>query len=352
MSYSFSFLIIEWYSVHKRDLPWRNTRNPYKIWISEIILQQTRVAQGMGYYHRFIAAFPTIQALATASLDEVLKLWQGLGYYSRARNLHETAKHIVTQLDGKFPESYKELIKLKGIGDYTASAIVSFAFKVPVAAVDGNVYRVLSRYYGIFTPIDSTKGKKELNTLAQAMVDKLQPDTFNQAMMDFGALMCTPQKPVCNECPLHESCYAFRYDCISQLPVKSKKTAQSTRYFSYILIKQGKYTYIHKRQAKDIWHSLYEFPLIETMEEVKPEDLPQTKQWQELFGNEKITITHISPLNKHVLSHQLIMNRFYVVELDNKQYKPQVDFIKIKMADFNKYSTPKMIENFITDNQA
>lgn len=343
----FSTFIIGWYTQNKRDLPWRHTKNPYKIWVSEVMLQQTRVAQGVGYYRRFISSFPTIQDLASAPLDDVLKLWQGLGYYSRARNLHETAKYVVNELGGKFPQSYEKLIKLKGIGDYTASAIAAFAFRQPVAAVDGNVYRIFSRYYGIYTPIDTTQGKKELNALAQEMVDRQQPDIYNQAIMDFGALMCSPKKPKCYDCPVIESCYAFRNGCVDQLPAKSKKVVQRIRYFSYLMIKQGKYTYIRKRQAKDIWHSLYDFPMIETEKDVKPENIVKEKEWKSLFNKARVNILHVSELTKYPLSHQVLMTRFYIVELGSSTYLPQGDFIKIKIEELDRYSTPILIDSYM-----
>jgi A/G-specific adenine glycosylase len=311
------------------------------------MLQQTRVDQGIGYYNRFIAIFPTVYDLANAPLDNVLKLWQGLGYYNRACNLHVAAKGVVSELGGKFPTSCGELIKLKGVGDYTASAIAAFAFKIPIAAVDGNVYRIFSRYYGVFTPIDTTQGKKELNALAQEMVDKSQPDVYNQAIMDFGALMCSPKKPQCYDCPLLESCYAFRNGCVDRLPAKSKKIVQRTRYFSYLMIKQGKYTYIHKRQGKDIWHSLYDFPMIETAKEVKPVTIVKSKEWKELFGKTKVNILHMSDLTKYPLSHQILMTRFYIVELGSAAYLPNGDFIKIKIDELAQYSTPILINNYM-----
>jgi A/G-specific adenine glycosylase len=311
------------------------------------MLQQTRVDQGIGYYSRFISAFPTVQDLASAPLDNVLKLWQGLGYYSRARNLHVTAKCVVDEYNGSFPTSYEGLIKLKGVGDYTASAIAAFAFRQPIAAVDGNVYRIFSRYYGVFTAIDTTRGKKELSAIAQEMVDDLQPDIYNQAIMDFGALMCSPKKPQCYDCPLIESCYAFRNGCVDRLPAKSKKIVQRTRYFSYLMIKQGKYTYIRKRQGKDIWHSLYDFPMIEAEKELMPVAITSTKEWKELFGRAKATILHVSDLVKYPLSHQKLMTRFYIVELSSAAYLPQGDFIKIRIADLDQYSTPVLIDSYM-----
>lgn len=344
---NFSAGIISWYDLNKRDLPWRHTQDPYKIWVSEVMLQQTRVAQGIGYYNRFTAAFQTVQDLASAPLDDILKLWQGLGYYSRARNMHETAKYIVEELRGDFPKTYEGLIKLKGVGDYTASAITAFAFKQPIAAVDGNVYRIFSRYFGVFTPIDTTEGKKELHAIAQDMVDKTQPNTYNQAIMDFGAMMCSPKKPQCYDCPLLESCYAFRNGYVDQLPAKSKKIVQRIRYFSYIMIKQGGFTYIRKRQEKDIWHSLYDFPMIESKELLEPEAIVKSKEWKGLFGRAKVNILHVSELTKYPLSHQLLFTRFYIVELASSTYLPQGDYIKIKIDKLSQYSTPILIDSYM-----
>ncbi len=343
----FSEAIISWYQHNKRELPWRETTDPYKIWVSEIILQQTRVAQGYSYYLRFTTAFPTVKALAEASLDDVLKQWQGLGYYSRARNMHQTAKFIVAGCKGKFPQSYEELMKLKGIGDYTASAIATFAFKVPIAAVDGNVYRIFSRYLGISTPIDTTQGKKEIHAIAQEMVDKDRPDIYNQAIMDFGATVCSPKKPLCYECPVFESCYAFRNSCVNKLPAKSKKIKVRTRYFSYFLIKYGDFTYIKKRQNDDIWHSLYEFPLIETSEEQNPDDIRKTEGWKQLFGRATANILSVSPLIKYPLSHQSLMVRFYIVELQSISYLLRNSYTKVRIDGVSDYSTPRLIDSYM-----
>ena len=233
----FSNKLISWYLQNKRDLPWRKTKNPYFVWLSEIMLQQTRVAQGMSYYLKFTETFPTVFDLAKADESTVLKMWQGLGYYSRARNLHATAKHIAFELDGKFPSTYKEIVKLKGIGDYTASAIASICFTEPTAVVDGNVYRVLSRYFGIETPINSSAGNKEFKELAQTLIDTLKPGTYNQAIMDFGAIQCKPKNPICLFCPFSESCVALQKNKIDTLPVKDKKTKVRDRYFNYLVLK-------------------------------------------------------------------------------------------------------------------
>lgn len=344
---NFSASIISWYKLNKRELPWRETTDPYKIWISEVMLQQTRVAQGLGYYLRFTEAFPTVYDLANASQDEVLKLWQGLGYYSRGRNLHQTAQQIVKEHNGLLPNTYDGLMKLKGVGDYTASAIAAFAFKQPIAAVDGNVYRIFSRYFGVFTPIDTTQGKKELHTLAQEMVDPNRPDTYNQAIMDFGALMCTPKKAQCYSCPLLDSCYAFRNSCVDQLPSKSKKVKQRIRYFSYIMVKQGSYTYIRKRKENDIWHSLYEFPMLETPKDIAPQNISKTKGWKALFGGSKLNILHISELSKYPLSHQQLMVRFYIAEPKNSDFTLGKDYIKIPIDEVHQYSIPRLIDAYM-----
>ncbi|MBL4704506.1 MAG: A/G-specific adenine glycosylase, partial [Flavobacteriales bacterium] len=260
---NFNSKIISWYTVHKRDLPWRKTKNPYKIWLSEIILQQTRIDQGTSYYLKFEAHYPTINDLANASEDEVLKDWQGLGYYSRARNLHGTAKHIVNELGGEFPNTYQEILKLKGVGDYTASAIASFCFGESEAVVDGNVYRVLSRYFGIETPIDSGKGKKEFKQLANQLICTENPSTFNQGIMEFGALQCKPKSPDCSQCPFQSSCVAYAKDKVGLLPIKEKKLKQRNRFFDYFLFLDNQQTILQQRTQKDIWQQLYEFPMIE-----------------------------------------------------------------------------------------
>ena len=260
----FAAILIRWYSENKRRLPWRETEDPYRIWISEIILQQTRVAQGLEYFNRFMERFPDVASLAQAGEDEVMKYWQGLGYYSRARNLHAAAREIMERYEGVFPSEYEKVRALKGIGEYTAAAVCSFAWRQPYAVVDGNVYRVLGRVFGIDTPIDSGPGKKEFAELATALLDRQRPDIYNQAIMDFGAIQCTPKAPDCLYCPLREHCVAFATGKVAQLPVKEGKTRVKPRYFNYLHIGcQGK-TLLKRRNAKDIWQNLYEYPLIET----------------------------------------------------------------------------------------
>lgn len=255
---NFAATLLQWFKNNGRSLPWRETKDAYAIWLSEVILQQTRIVQGMSYWERFMAKWPTVNDLAAATEDEVLKAWQGLGYYSRARNLHTAAQQVM-ELDG-FPQTFKELKTLKGVGDYTAAAIASIAFGKPVAVVDGNVYRVLSRYYGIDTPIDSTEGKKEFQALAQSLLPINEPADYNEAIMDFGATQCTPNSPHCSACPLCETCVAFREQRINELPVKSKKVKQRERHFTYLCIEYEGKIAIHQRGAGDIWQGLWEFP--------------------------------------------------------------------------------------------
>ena len=323
--------LLEWYSRYKRDLPWRHTKDAYKIWLCEIIMQQTRVSQGLSYYNKFVKRFPTPADLASACEDEVLKLWQGLGYYSRARNLHAAAK----SMKGKFPRTYEGVRALKGVGDYTAAAICSIAYNMPYAVVDGNVYRVLSRVFGIDTPIDSTDGKKQFTRLAQAQLDKKYPGDYNQAIMDFGAMVCTPQVPQCKGCPVAKLCVAQRENRAEELPVKEKKTKLSTRYFHYIYVEQGNFIYLHKRGAGDSWQNLYEVPLVETPTEKKP-----NVAW--LKG---ATLTPKGTL-KHVLSHQIIYGTIYKVKLLPSTRLPK-EFIKIKKTDLKKYAIPRLVQKLL-----
>jgi len=343
----FSNDLIEWYHPNKRDLPWRDTRNPYHIWISEIILQQTRVNQGLGYYLRFIETFPTIEKLANAPLDAVLKVWQGLGYYTRARNIHRTAKFVVDELGGVMPNTYAELIKLRGIGDYTAAAIAAFAFDEPVAAIDGNVYRIYSRVFGIYAPIDKGDGKKMLRKIAHDELDKNQPATFNQAIMDLGGQVCLPKNPLCESCPVSSMCYAFRNSEVGNLPVKAGKTKVRDRYFYYLLIRHGDFTYIRQRDAKDIWHSLFEFPLIERSTPLSTEEVFLTEEWLDVCGSGKVEITYVSDEVKHLLSHQRLFTRFFVVEMEKPSYLLQKNFMKVPVGEMAHLSTPRLIERFL-----
>lgn len=343
---SFSNNIYLWYHTNKRNLPWRNTNDPYKIWLSEIILQQTRVSQGTNYYLRFTEFFPNVQQLAEANEDEVLKLWQGLGYYSRARNLHSTAKIIVNSYNSIFPDNYNDILKLKGIGPYTAAAIASIAFNLPYPTVDGNIYRLLSRYFGIDTPIDSTNGKKQFQQLAEELISEKEPGMHNQALMEFGALQCTPKSPDCISCPISSSCFAFQKKVVSDLPVKEKRTKQSKRFFYFYIIDNGTYIYIRKRTANDIWKNLYELPLIETTEEQTNKELIQQKI--PFIKGEQFNIKQISAAKKHVLSHQVIFSKLIYVEV-----KPDINItaplIRINKKDIPKFAVPRLLELFFED---
>lgn len=335
----FNLLITDWYRLNKRDLPWRHTNEPYEIWLSEIIMQQTRVEQGLSYYIKFIKTYPTVFDLANATEQEVLNLWQGLGYYSRARNLHYTAKTIALEKNGKFPNNYKELLMLKGIGTYSAAAIASFSYKEPVAVVDGNVYRVLSRVFDIETPIDSTEGKKIFFDLAQTLLDIKNPDIFNQAIMEFGALQCTPSNPNCLECPLSINCLSYESGTINSRPVKSKKIKITNRYFHFMLFDYNGNTYLEKRISKDIWLNLYQFPLVESS------DNNEISNWDKysLTGPTKVS-TEI----KHILSHQRIHAKFY--HFSGEPSFTESNWQKIKLADIQDYPLPRLIDRYLEDN--
>ena len=315
----FTNLLIEWYLQKKRDLPWRNTTNPYPIWLSEIILQQTRVAQGMPYFYAFLESFPTVKELAIADEQQVLKLWQGLGYYSRARNLHQTAQYIANELDGVFPNSYAGLIQLKGIGEYTAAAIASFAYNEPVPVVDGNVFRVVSRYFGIESDISAGKTKKEFTALAAELLSKEQPALFNQAIMEFGAMHCTPKNPDCENCIFNSSCVALQKGLVVQLPLKSKKIKIRKRYFNYIVLQDKKgNTKIQQRTDKGIWHNLYEFPLFETTQEEGFETIAPLIKNDTDFGDSVVSIQEANPISLiHKLSHQHLYIKFWKVTVNN-----------------------------------
>ncbi|MAP80256.1 MAG: A/G-specific adenine glycosylase [Aequorivita sp.] len=338
--------LISWYLKNKRDLPWRNSSNPYHIWLSEIILQQTRVTQGLPYYLKFLEAYPTVQDLANASEDEILKTWQGLGYYSRARNLHATAKKVANELNGKFPNNYTNLIKLKGVGDYTASAIASIAFNQPNAVVDGNVYRVLSRIIGISTPINSTAGRKEFKLLAQQLINKDKPGTANQAIMEFGARFCVPQNPDCIKCIFNESCYAFQHKKVAQLPVKLKQKPIKKRFFNYmVILSENNKTLLQQRLSKGIWQKLFEFPLIETQKDVTTselEKLPQFKNFAKGKTIENITLYNDKPII-HKLSHQHLYTKFWIVYLNNSLIE------SIPISDVNNYAVPTLVANFVSE---
>lgn len=340
---NFSKILIRWYSINKRDLPWRQTTDPYRIWLSEIILQQTQVKQGLPYYNAFLAEFPSVFHLAEAKEAKVLKLWQGLGYYSRARNLHATAKYIVNELKGEFPNNYKALLKLKGVGDYTASAISSICFNEVAAVVDGNVYRALSRYFGIDTTINSSKGAKEFKLLAQELIDKKQPAEFNQAIMEFGARQCKPKNPDCSSCPFQNSCVALQKNRVSELPVKIKSAKAKKKYFNFLVfISEDHKTILEKREGKGIWQNLYQFPLIETKAEANFDTVLELIKAHELL---KDTPFELTPYNNdaivHKLSHQHLYTKFWIVKTKSV-FKEGVS-----IADIEDYAVPILIGNFI-----
>lgn len=342
----FSNSLIHWYLQNKRDLPWRNTTNPYHIWLSEIMLQQTRVAQGLPYFLAFTEAFPTVFDLANANEEQVLKLWQGFGYYSRARNLHATAKYIANELNGEFPNKYKDLIRLKGVGEYTAAAIASFSYNEPVAVVDGNVFRVLSRYFNIDSDISDGKTKKEFQNLAQEVLPLDNPALFNQAIMEFGALQCVPKNPDCNSCVLNSSCAALQHKKVAQLPVKSKKTKVTNKFFNYLILKDVDANYIvQKREGKGIWENLYEFPLRETDELVSELDFMNQLAEMDFFNQKPNEIFVLHPqIIQHKLSHQNLYIRFFQLNFDVKLPDSKL------LTEIEKLPFPIVIHNFMASN--
>ncbi len=339
--------IVNWYNTNKRELPWRDIDDPYRIWISEIILQQTRVNQGMNYYLRFIERFPNVRVLACAEEDEVLKYWQGLGYYSRARNLHKAAKQIANEFKGVFPTGHQEVLKLVGIGVYTAAAICSFAYNQPYPVVDGNVYRVLSRLFGIDTPIDSGKGVKQFARLAQDFLDLSQPGLHNQALMEFGALQCVPASPDCKNCPLSMNCRAFESDMVSSLPVKTQKVKVKKRFFNYLVVEFHGNIFIRKRTGTDIWKKLYEFPLIESDHIFTADNLLANADFIALFnGIDKVDIVNISAPIKHVLTHRIINAVFITLSISNKNRQLE-NYIEIPVRQIDEYAVSRLIEMFL-----
>ncbi|OAV72724.1 A/G-specific adenine glycosylase [Bacteroidales bacterium Barb6] len=336
-----------WYQTNKRDLPWRDTDDPYIIWVSEIILQQTRVAQGMDYFLRFVSRFPDIASLAAASEEEVLKYWQGLGYYSRARNLRAAACDMAERFGGHFPVHYKEVLSLKGIGEYTAAAVVSFAWNQPYPVVDGNVFRVLSRLFAVDTPIDSTEGKKEFTRLAALLMPPSEARLHNQAIMEFGALQCLPQNPACPTCPLVCKCMAYQAGNVRRYPVKQHKTRTRDRYFHYFHIIYKNYTYLHRRSGKDIWTGLYEFPLIETDAVADFAELQQSEAFRRLFNHAgRLTVAVNHPQTKHVLSHQILYAAFYRIEIEEENEALQ-SYTRVPTDEIDTYPVPRLIHIYL-----
>lgn len=338
--------IYNWYTKNRRNLPWRETTDPYKIWLSEIILQQTRVDQGISYYERFTERFPAISDLANASEDEVLKLWQGLGYYSRARNLHQTAKNVVQNFHGRFPETYREMLSLKGIGPYTAAAIASIAFDLPHPALDGNIYRVLARYFGIFDSPATGKGKKVFEHLARELMPEKNAGFHNQALMEFGALQCVPKSPDCVNCPVPESCFAASHQKVADLPVKAKKTKQRNRFFYYYYIESEKNTWLEKRTGDDIWKNLYQFPLLESENELNEKEI--LGKIPTFLNGTRFNIKSISDIVKHQLSHQIIFGRLVHAEVD-EDLNLKNGFIPVQHQKIHDFAIPRLVERLMED---
>lgn len=338
--------LIKWYNNAARNLPWRETTDPYKIWLSEVILQQTRVDQGMAYYYKFIEHYPTVFKLAAAPIDDVLMLWQGLGYYSRARNLHKAAHYLVEHFQGIFPEDFLELKKIPGVGNYTAAAIASLAFKLPVAVVDGNVYRVLSRLFEIAEPIDSSKGKSIFEKLANEVLNKNIPDIHNQAMMELGALICKPKSPLCNECPVGYLCGALKNNSQHYYPVKKGKIRQRERYFYYYVITSADRTIIEKRDGDDIWKGLFQFPLIESNIMFSDNEVIKSiNDLHELSGR-GLKVKKISGKQKHILSHQIIHAYFIHVHYPgNMEFTGKYQMVQIK--ELQNYAFPRLITRYL-----
>lgn len=342
-----SQILMDWYRNNQRDLPWRRTNDPYAIWLSEVILQQTRVEQGMPYWLRFMEDFPTVTDLANADEREVLRLWQGLGYYSRARNLHAAAKVVRDEYNGIFPNQYEQIRALKGIGDYTAAAISSFAFNLPHAVVDGNVYRFLSRIFEINTPIDSTNGKKEFFVLANELIDKSNPGMFNQAIMEFGAMQCKPSNPDCSVCPFNQYCQSFATNTVSEYPVKSKKTKTRNRYFDFLILSDEKNTLLQKREEKDIWQGLYQFPLIESTTKNKSKlDFSKSEVANYLNTNSH-KLVKSSAIVKHILSHQIVYAKFWWINMESISTTKDTNLIKVPWSHLSDYGMPQLIVKYL-----
>lgn len=342
--------LINWYEENHRDLPWRNNPSPYEVWISEVILQQTRVNQGIDYYLHFIKKWPTVNDLAQASEEEVLKMWQGLGYYSRARNLHHCAKQVVEQYKGEFPSDFEKLKQLKGIGNYTAAAIASIAYNLPHAVVDGNVYRVLSRLFDINTPININEGQKLFAQLADELLNRNQPGLHNQALMEFGALHCTPKNPNCLLCPLQAQCLAFAHQTVMLRPVKLAKTKISTRYFNYLILRINDGLYLHKRSDNDIWKNLYDFPCIESQKPMTVEEVIASETFLQLIENNPFTIIKSSPIFTHKLTHRTILAHFIEIKLEKELLQIQTnDLFLARETELGSFPIPRLIDLYLNN---
>ncbi|HDJ34166.1 MAG TPA: A/G-specific adenine glycosylase [Bacteroidetes bacterium] len=338
-----------WYGKNRRDLPWRNTGNAYHIWVSEIILQQTRVSQGISYYHRFLKKFPRLEDLARARPDEVMHVWKGLGYYSRARNMHVTAIRILNEYEGKFPSGYENILRLRGIGPYTAAAIASFAFNEPVPVVDGNVYRFLARLFGIVHPVGTAAGKKAVTEKAGKVMNRKNPALHNQAIMEFGALQCTPFRPPCHACPFRKDCLAYITGRVNDLPVKQKKPASEERYFNYVLLTGQLDMLLKKREKQDIWKGLYEFPLFESTSQIEPGQLTGNEWWKRL---EKRTgplhLKYHSGIITHILSHRKIRAVFYHAETRDSLPALQPGETTVSVTNWESIAFPVLIDKFLS----
>ncbi len=342
--------LLHWYSQNKRPLPWRETRDPYKIWLSEVILQQTRVAQGMNYYHRFLVSFPDVHSLAKADEQEVLKLWQGLGYYSRARNMHHAAKEIVEKHNGIFPQSATELRKLKGIGEYTASAIASICYDEPTSVVDGNVSRVLSRFYALETVVDTHAGRSLITGLADSLMGNSNPGTFNQAVMELGALICTPKSPVCSNCPLNFPCEALKQNKTESFPLKTLKKSPRARHMNYLVIcftqNNEEFVMMRKRTGNDIWKNMYDFPCIETESAADVSFVLQLCQEKGILQGLPFTVNQVSEEYIHQLSHRRLFTKFIRIGLDGLP-KNTGEMFSVKISEIEELPLPRLIDRYV-----
>ncbi len=336
----------KWYHLNKRDLPWRKTGSPYHIWLSEVILQQTRINQGIGYYYRFLDAFPDVHSMAAASIDYILNIWKGLGYYNRAVHMHLTAQEIVQKWNGIFPDDYDRLLELKGIGPYSAAAIASIAFNHPYAVVDGNVIRVLSRLNALDIPMDDVAGRKIVQNQATSLLDTKNPGIHNQAMMELGALICLPRNPSCSECPLSAWCKAYIQNKVQFFPVKSSRTRIRERHLNYFFIESEGQTVIKKRTGKDIWKYLFEFPLIETECMTDLNHLKKTGSFKELFGKGAYRISEYPVCYKHKLTHQLLLCSFYRLVADPQEFTSK-GYIPVAIKSLNNYAFPVLISRYL-----
>ncbi len=347
---AFRTRLLHWYQNHQRPLPWKAEKDPYRIWLSEIILQQTRVVQGLSYYQRFVERFPDVHHLAAASLDEVLKCWEGLGYYSRARNLHRAAQWIVRERDGFFPAAYEDILSLPGVGPYTAAAIASFAFGLPYPVLDGNVFRVLARFFGDATPVDSAAARALFTRMAGSVLDREHPGAFNQAIMDFGADLCKPAGPHCDSCPLSDLCIAFQEGKVHLLPVKAKKIAPRVRYFHYLLCGSERDWFIRQRNGKDIWQYLWEFPLIEADRKLSAAELTDTPEWKSWFGSDPAKVVSVTEPIQQTLTHQKIIAGFYRIELPVGWTEPVgAEWRKMAHQNSENCAFPRIITLFLAN---